>query len=61
MKRLLILVLLMPGWAAAQVTLEFWTISLAPLFNGYEKYVAELYPDEPRTLQRPLQQGQKAR
>ena len=32
-----------------------------PLFNGYEKYVAALYPDEPRTLQRPLRSGQIAR
>jgi sulfoxide reductase catalytic subunit YedY len=32
-----------------------------PLFNGYEKYVAALYPDEPRTLQEPLQPGQTAR
>jgi sulfoxide reductase catalytic subunit YedY len=32
-----------------------------PIFNGYEKYVAALYPDEPRTLQEPLTPGQKAR
>ena len=32
-----------------------------PLFNGYEKYVAALYPDEPRTLQRRLRSGQTAR
>lgn len=32
-----------------------------PLFNGYEKYVASLYPDEPRTLQRALRRGQTAR
>jgi sulfoxide reductase catalytic subunit YedY len=32
-----------------------------PLFNGYEKYVAALYPDEPRTLQRALRSGQIAR
>ena len=32
-----------------------------PLFNGYEKYVAALYPDEPRILQRPLRSGQIAR
>ena len=32
-----------------------------PIYNGYESYVAELYPDEPRTLQRPLKPGQKAR
>ena len=32
-----------------------------PLFNGYESYVAGLYPDEPRTPQTPLRQGQIAR
>jgi sulfoxide reductase catalytic subunit YedY len=32
-----------------------------PIFNGYGKYVAELYPDEPRTLQEPLRPGQRAR
>lgn len=32
-----------------------------PIFNGYESYVAELYPDEPREPQKPLQPGQKAR
>jgi sulfoxide reductase catalytic subunit YedY len=32
-----------------------------PIFNGYEKYVGELYPDEPRTLQEPLKEGQTAR
>ena len=32
-----------------------------PLFNGYEKYVSQLYPHEPRTLQRPLRRGQIAR
>ena len=25
-----------------------------PIFNGYEEYVADLYPDEPREPQRPL-------
>ena len=34
---------------------------VTPIFNGYEKYVAQLHPGEPRTLQRPLRQGQKAR
>ena len=32
-----------------------------PIFNGYDRYVAGLYPDEPRTLQQPLRQGQIAR
>lgn len=32
-----------------------------PIFNGYGKYVAELYPDEPRTPQRPLRPGEIAR
>jgi sulfoxide reductase catalytic subunit YedY len=32
-----------------------------PIFNGYEKYVADLYPDEPRTPQEPLKEGQVAR
>ena len=32
-----------------------------PLYNGYESYVSELYPDEPRTLQEPLRPGQEAR
>ena len=32
-----------------------------PIYNGYEEYVAELYPDEPREMQRPLGPGQTAR
>jgi sulfoxide reductase catalytic subunit YedY len=32
-----------------------------PIFNGYEEYVAHLYPDEPRTPQKPLGPGQIAR
>jgi len=32
-----------------------------PIFNGYDQYVGKLYPDEPRTLQRPLREGQTAR
>ena len=51
-----------PRWSQAH---SYWLHDnekfKTPLFNGYEKYVAELYPGEPRTLQRPLQQGQKAR
>jgi len=34
---------------------------LTPIFNGYEQHVAQLYPDEPRTLQQPLRPGQVAR
>ena len=32
-----------------------------PIFNGYDEYVADLYPDEPREMQQPLKQGQAAR
>ena len=32
-----------------------------PIFNGYEEYVADLYPDEPREPQRPMREGQTAR
>ena len=32
-----------------------------PIYNGYEEYVADLYPEEPRTMQRPLRKWQKAR
>ena len=32
-----------------------------PLFNGYESSVADLYPDEPRSPQAPLEPGQIAR
>jgi len=32
-----------------------------PIFNGYEEQVAHLYPDEPRSLQRPLARGERAR
>ena len=35
--------------------------STTPIFNGYEEYVAELYPDEPRKPQQALKQGQVAR
>jgi sulfoxide reductase catalytic subunit YedY len=51
-----------PRWSQAE---SFWLDNEerfpTPLFNGYEKYVAELYPDEPRSLQKPLRPGQKAR
>ena len=32
-----------------------------PIFNGYGKWVAHLYPDEPTTPQRPLRDGETAR
>jgi sulfoxide reductase catalytic subunit YedY len=51
-----------PRWSQAE---SFWLDNEqsfpTPLFNGYEKYVAELYPDEPREPQKPLESGQKAR
>jgi sulfoxide reductase catalytic subunit YedY len=51
-----------PRWSqAASHWLDKEETFATPLFNGYEKYVAALYPDEPRTLQAPLRKGQKAR
>jgi sulfoxide reductase catalytic subunit YedY len=51
-----------PRWSQSQ---SYWLhnreMFSTPLFNGYEQYVAELYPDEPRTAQRPLRSGQIAR
>jgi sulfoxide reductase catalytic subunit YedY len=51
-----------PRWSQAQ---SYWLSDEerfpTPIFNGYGKYVAELYPDEPRTLQKPLRPGQTAR
>ncbi len=32
-----------------------------PIFNGYGPYVAALYPNEPRTPQKPLIRGKRAR
>ena len=32
-----------------------------PIYNGYNDYVSDLYPDEPREPQRPLRPGQTAR
>ena len=32
-----------------------------PIYNSYGEYVADLYPDEPQTMQEPLRQGQIAR
>ena len=51
-----------PRWSQAR---SFWLDTeetfTTPIFNGYETYVASLYPDEPREPQRPLQPGQIAR
>lgn len=51
-----------PRWSQAE---SYWLDDRepfpTPIFNGYESYVAELYPDEPRTLQEPLRPGQVAR
>jgi sulfoxide reductase catalytic subunit YedY len=51
-----------PRWSQAQ---SYWLDDQepfpTPIFNGYGSYVAELYPDEPRTPQKPLVPGQKAR
>ena len=51
-----------PRWAQ---NLSYWLDTedhfLTPIFNGYEQYVAELYPDEPRQLEPALKPGQIAR
>jgi sulfoxide reductase catalytic subunit YedY len=51
-----------PRWSQEQ---SLWLHSSGkfptPIFNGYDKYVAHLYPDEPRKLQKPLREGQIAR
>ncbi|HSR70417.1 MAG TPA: protein-methionine-sulfoxide reductase catalytic subunit MsrP [Acidobacteriota bacterium] len=51
-----------PRWSQSQ---SYWLRNeerfATPIFNGYGKYVAELYPDEPRTPQRPLRPGEIAR
>jgi sulfoxide reductase catalytic subunit YedY len=51
-----------PRWAQ---THSYWLDTQEPfptrLFNGYEAQVASLYPDEPRTPQAPLREGQLAR
>ena len=41
-------------------TIEVINLSIGANY-GYDKYVASLYPDEPRTPQQPLRQGQIAR
>ncbi len=51
-----------PRWSQAT---SFWLGSdekfATPFLNGYAEQVASLYPDEPKTLQKPLRPGQKAR
>lgn len=51
-----------PRWSQAT---SYWLGSEEPfptqLFNGYGEQVAALYPDEPKTLQKPLAPGQVAR
>ncbi|MFQ5788859.1 MAG: protein-methionine-sulfoxide reductase catalytic subunit MsrP [Acidobacteriota bacterium] len=51
-----------PRWSQAR---SYWLDSEerfpTPIFNGYGKYVASLYRDEPRERQRPLRPGEKAR
>lgn len=51
-----------PRWTQ---TVSYWLDTedqfLTPIYNGYEEYVADLYPDEPRQPQRPLEPGQTAR
>jgi sulfoxide reductase catalytic subunit YedY len=51
-----------PRWSQEQ---SYWLRSKerfpTPIFNGYDRYVAHLYPDEPRTPQVPLRSGQIAR
>ena len=51
-----------PRWSQDE---SYWLDSRSrfptPIFNGYDKYVADLYPDEPRTPQRALKRGQTAR
>jgi len=51
-----------PRWSQAT---SYWLHSEepfpTPILNGYESYVSALYPDEPRTLQKPLHKGETAR
>ena len=52
-----------PRWSQAR---SYWVDNRddwfpTPIFNGYDKYVADLYPDEPREPQKPLRRGQVAR
>ena len=51
-----------PRWSQQR---SYWLDSESwfptPIFNGYDKYVADLYPDEPRAPQTRLRRGQTAR
>ena len=51
-----------PRWSQRE---SHWTDTKrtfpTPIFNGYGPYVAALYPNEPRTPQKPLIRGQRAR
>lgn len=51
-----------PRWSQAR---SFWLDTRekfdTPIFNGYGKYVAALYPDEPRSPQKPLKPREIAR
>ena len=51
-----------PRWSQEQ---SYWLDTqepfATPIFNGYGEQVASLYPDEPRTPQKPLREGQTAR
>jgi len=51
-----------PRWSQAE---SFWLEDRepfpTPIYNGYGSYVAELYPNEPQTLQKALRPGQTAR
>lgn len=51
-----------PRWSQEHsLWLETGEKFATPIFNGYEKYVGDLYPDEPRTPQRALRKGEIAR
>ncbi|MCA9294937.1 MAG: protein-methionine-sulfoxide reductase catalytic subunit MsrP, partial [Phycisphaerales bacterium] len=51
-----------PRWSQAE---SYWLDTRdrfkTPIFNGYDAMVGSMYPDEPRTLQKPLVRGETAR
>jgi len=51
-----------PRWSQSE---SYWLDSRqrfeTPIFNGYDERVRSMYPDEPRTPQKPLGRGQVAR